>query len=200
MKGEDLFETPQHTFPMEFGLDDEGTNIKLAKEWLADKRKQPLEQLGNGQYTLYELPRAFILVDHEDPDQPKLVYAMQYKLAFHKFIGRQCAQQIAVWKDATATVTRGMANHIFTDHLLQRYKSVITDAMQTPDGQRFWDERISEAIADGYYVYYVNLLPVREILQLKNVNQYKQLRGNVDIWGDETKHQARRIIITTSPM
>jgi hypothetical protein len=200
MKVDELFETPQHTFPTEFGLDQDDTNTKLAKEWLADKRKRPLEQLGGGQYTLYELPRAFILVDHEDQHNPKLVYAMQYKLAFHRFIGRQCAQQIAVWKDPTALITRGMATHIFGDHLLSTYKTVITDSMQTPDGQRFWDERIAEALSVGLYVYYVNLLPHREIIAISNVAQYKQLKGSKEIWGDESKHRARRIIITTSPL
>lgn len=200
MKILDLFETPQHTFPTEFGLDDDVKNASVAKDWLSDKRKQPLEQFDGGRYTLYELPRAFILVDHSDNKTPKLVYAMQFKVAFHKFIGRQCAQQIAVWRDPTSLATKGLARHVFTDYLLQNYKTVITDSVQTPDGQRFWDERIAESLNEGMYVYYVNLLPTREIVNIESVEQYKKIKNSKEIWGDETKHQARRIIITTSPL
>ncbi len=201
MKILDLFESPpKNTFPTEFGLDDLKHNIKVARAWLKTKNKQPLESFDNGRYTLYEMPRSFILVDHQDPHEPKLVYAMQYKVAFHKFIGRQAAQQIAVWREATATVTQYISGRIFTDHLLANYQTAITDSMQTPDGKRFWDARIAEAINNGNYVYYVNLLPQREIIPITSISQFKQLTNDKQIWGDDQKHEARRIIITTKPI
>jgi hypothetical protein len=199
MKVDDLFETPMSIEPAEFRLDEPDRNAAVARDVLKDTRKRALEKFGNGEYTLFELPRAFALVRHEQEDL-RIVYYMQYKLAFHKFIGRQCAQQIAVWRDNADPFSSGIAKHLFFNYLLTNYKTVITDSMQTPDGQRFWDNRVVEALQQKLYVYYVNLLPVREITQIRDFLEYRQLKLNKQIWGDEQKHQARRIIVTTTPL
>jgi len=196
MRASELFESPQNTFPTEFGLDDADNNTKVTKDWLTDKRKQPIEKFDNGRFTLYELPRAFLLVDHEDQYNPMLVYSMKFTLAFHKFIGRQCAQQIAVWRDPTVMLSKDMARHIFQNYLLPKFKAVITDAKQTADGQRFWDERIAESIMLGQHVFYVSLIPNREIIKISTITDYRNLKIHKEIWGDPTKHQARRIIIS----
>jgi hypothetical protein len=70
----------------------------------------------------------------------------------------------------------------------------------TPDGQHFWDNRVADALQNKSYVYYVNLLPHREIIRITSLKQYDELANSKEIWGDGTKHQARRIIITTKQL
>jgi len=201
MKFADLFESPQYTFPTEFNLDDPQANIQTAKDLLSDKRKTPIAKSGqHGEYTLYELPRSFVLVDHSDEQQPKVAYVMKYKLVFHRFVGKQCAQQIIVWSNTKDPNTVNLAKDIFFNHLLANYKTVITDSNQTSDGQRFWDRRIVEALQQNLFVYYINLLPTREIVPITDYKQFQQLSNDKEIWGNDPKHQARRIIITTTQL
>lgn len=201
MKLEDLFETPQNIHDTQFGLNNEQRNVEITIEWLQDKRKVAIKHYDNGRYTLYELPRAFLLVDHNNKYRPRIVYAMMYEVKFHKFIGQQCAQQVAVWRDIDDKVTIGITTHIFYDYLLKNYHTVVTDAQQTQDGAKFWRIRISEALdMPGVYVYYVDLLPHREIIRITDKTQFEKLRKEKDIWGDQHKHLARRLIITTKPL
>jgi hypothetical protein len=196
---QNLFESPLLTHPQGFGLDDAEKNIKMAKEMLSNKNKTPIEKFGDGEYTLYELPRKYVLIDHSDKE-PKIIYLMQYEVNFHKFIGRQCAQQVIVWKNFRAPHTEDIAKNIFFNHLLQSYQTVITDSMQTPDGQHFWDNRVANSLQKGFYVYYVSLIPHREIVRIANLKQYDELANNKDVWGNEGKHRARRVLITTKQL
>jgi hypothetical protein len=169
----------QNTFPTEFNLDDLEINRQYAYQILKDSRKQPVDQLDHGKYTLYELPRAFVVIDHQVQDAPRVVYLMKYDIVFHKYVGRKCAQQLVVWRDATCVAVEGVARKIFVDHLMQNYGAVITDSRQTPDGQRFWNKRIAESMSAGYHVYYVNLMPDRVVIELKTIAEFRafQQRG-----------------------
>lgn len=197
MKITQLFESPQLTYPQEFGLDDDSYNLKLTRDILQNSKKQTLKKFGNDAFILYELGDRFILIDH-GLAIPRIVYMMQYKVTFHKFIGRKCAQQILIWRDLTIPDTKGIAEYIFFEHLLYKYKTVITDAVQTEDGKSFWDKRIGEAIQRKNCVYYVSLIPNREITRITSAAMFRKLRDDKQIWGDESKHMARRIIITES--
>lgn len=196
----DIFESPQMTFPTDFKLNDDKFNVDMAREYLHDKRKKILESGENGKYTLYEFPRAFVMIDHETKESPRIVYLMRYEVKFHKFINKQTAQQITVWRDTQHYITEGLAKHVFFNYLLHNYKAIITDAQQTDDGQKFWDKRILEALKNEKFVYYVNLMPDRELVKITNDAEYRKLVRNKEIWGDKQKHQSRRIVISDTEL
>lgn len=201
MKLEDLFESPERTWPTDFNLKNRPYNIKVTKQWLRKKNKQPLESFENGMYTLYEMPRSYILVNNKDPNAPFMVYMMQYQVNFHNRAWGPAAQQVAVWRDPFEKISRGVTERIFFDYLLQNYHTVITDSMQTPDGERFWEYRIGDAFdRTGVYVYYVSFIAPKEIIEIKNDQQLRDIANNKQIWGEAHANQARRIIITTKQL
>lgn len=201
MKLEELFESPQNTFITNFVLDDRRANALETKKLLDDSRKIPLAAFKNGTHTLYEIGHKFLLVDHTNPNIAYTVYYMKFEVKFNSFLDRQVVQQVMVWADPINSNSEGsIPKHIFFEYLLPRYKTIITDSQQTEDGQRFWGRRVANAFDKGLFVYYVNLLPNREIVQIKTVQEFKMLAQNKEIWGDEQKHQARRIVIASTPI
>ena len=190
-----IFESPKYTFPQEFNLDDESVNIKTGKELMNDSRKEAIKAIGD--YTLYAFPRAYALIHN---DSKYVAYLMKYEVNFHKFLQRQCASQVLVWRAPVRREAIDLARYIFWSHLLPSYKTIITDSVQTPDGERFWGNRLTEAFANGIYVYYVSFIPNREVIQIHNENEFLKIRTDKDIWGDESKHQGRRIIITSKEL
>ena len=194
MKLEGLFESPQYTFPQDFELEDFEFNKKQGAKILYG-RKTPIEAIGD--YTLYELPRGYALLHN---DTAYIAYLMKFNLDFFKFLQRQCASQVLVWRKVSIPESKDLAANIFFNHLLPKYQTIITDTSQTPDGERFWEARIAEAITKNFYVYYVNLLPNREVTRIHSWQELDKFKKDKEIWGDAAKHQPRRIIITTKEM
>jgi len=78
--------------------------------------------------------------------------------------GRHCIQ-IAGWR---RTAPPGMPRYTFYRHVLPIRGTVVADAKQMIDGERFWGDQVYEALEHGLYVYRVNLVqqlcsPIRSI-------------------------------------
>lgn len=86
-------------------------------------------------------------------------------------------------------------HHIFSLILFYpKTHTIVTDYLQTDERERFWGDRVGDALSEGKFVYYVNFLPQRVIQQ---VNSVRELRAIHDIvWGDHQKYRQRRLIIT----
>jgi hypothetical protein len=192
---QELFEMPQNVYPTEFDLTTPTKNKHFVDQFFATKKAVAIKQYGD--YTLYEAPRAYALIDN---DTKQVVYAVRFTLQNNTFIGHQCAQQVMVWRNTKVFETEGLAKEIFFNSLLQHYKVMITDSMQTEDGQRFWDKRILEALRMGLNVYYISLIPPREITKINNDREYQALASSKEIWGNDNKHQARRLVISSVPL
>ena len=193
----EVFESPQYTFPQEFGLDEPKQNITQTLSFLKDKNKTPIAKYSDGEFTMYEFPRMYLLVNHTDDYAPQTEYAMKFKLEFNKFLNRQTVQQIVVWRKLLSNFTNGLAKTIFLNELLPKYKTIITDAYQTQDGKRFWGNRIVEALGNGLFVYYINSLQPRTIKQTHSISELDNLVNNDKVWGDSQKFQAQRLVITS---
>lgn len=191
MKVDELFETPQYTFPQDFGLSDEIINRKEAQS-LLNKPKTPVESIGD--YTLYEFSRAYALISNEAPE---IAYIVKFQYDFVKFLNRKCVSQVLVWRNNNVPETRDLATRIFFDHILPKTKTVITDLHQTDDGKRFWENRVQDAFRLGYNVYYVSLVPNRELIRINTVKDFITMSKNKKVWGDLPVNQAKKIIITT---
>lgn len=198
LKEEELFEAPQELNATEFNLDDPKVNRRLAHDFThnGEKLEDVTERL-----SLWQRGRRIALV-LEDPGKPRsLIYYVQWKERFHKLIGHKAISQVAVWRDALDPRSKGIAAKIFWEHLLPIHEVMMTDTMQTPDGKRFWTNRVAEAFEHRLRVYYLNLLPApatgeRELIEIHDLQHFADLAREKDFWGREDLHQARKIIIS----
>lgn len=115
---------------------------------------------------------------------------------------KKCTQLI-VWRQIAGIhghVLSCFAREVF-NFLLQSYNVIITDEQQTPDGQRFWLDRIGEALVTAdREVYYVdlnelddNLVPV-----IERISSHEELMDNYcpKGWGADESHRNRAFIIS----
>jgi hypothetical protein len=185
----ELFEmAPQRVSPVTWNLDKPEVNARWAKDILDTRDKHAIPYHSKN-LTLYELKASYALIDNNDS---KLVYVMEYKLENVRFIQMTCASQLKVWRDATELASEGVTKLVF-GHLLSKYGAIITDSMQTADGQRFWDNRIAHALEHNF-VYYVNL-DTKELIKLDK-KEYKQMKLDKKIWGANKKYRDRRVVIS----
>ncbi len=107
----------------------------------------------------YVPPVGYRLVMSLDGKQCRLlkddITAYAVKIVTGKFVvpGKQHCTQVMVWRTFIAehqAALNGLAKLIFA-WLLETYEIVVSDNEQTADGRRFWEYRISEAIADPEY-------------------------------------------------
>lgn len=101
--------------------------------------------------------------------------------------------QIRVFRDSTNTKTKGIAEEIFWQHLLPMTGLIVTDQDQTPDGRRFWGNRIGEAFDLDLKVGYWNQNN-RQVLWFDNVDHYKIESDSLYKESDRS-FQAHRLII-----
>lgn len=196
MKLQDIFESPQYTFPTNFNFDNTEHNIKFTKNFLSDPRKKEIDKIGK--FRLYAFPNKYALISHDNESAPIMAYCMQYEVLHNNFINRTCVQQVVIWVDFHFQETEGLAKRIFFNHLLPTYNTISTDAVQTPDGERFWGRRIVDSFSLGYNVYYVDMMKTRDegIMKIDSISEYRELSKNTDIWGHSNAHKYRRIILS----
>jgi hypothetical protein len=195
-----ILESPQVAKATAFGLNDGTKKYILAQKYLNDKNKIAIEQYGNDEATLYELPYNYVLIKHPKNEEPYLIYMMQFKLI--QLFGRQCVQQTKMWRDNTEhLLTGGLATKIFFNHLLYKYQTAISDDMQTPDGSKFWVNRIANALTmKEFYVYYVHVKEPFETVEIKDANDLKNILTSKQPWGHTIDHAQRRFVITSKPL
>jgi hypothetical protein len=199
LKEELLFEMPKEINATEFNLDDEKVNHRVAVNFKYDG--ELLEDLGKG-LALYQRGSRIALVQESvgAGSLLSIIYYVQWKEIFHKFVGHQAISQVAVWADKNHPSSQGIASRIFWEFLLPIHDVIITDALQTPDGHRFWRNRVGEAFQHHLRVYYLNLMKStggvgRELIEIHDAAEFAKLAREKDFWGREDLHQARKIII-----
>lgn len=107
----------------------------------------------------YVPPQGYRLMMSMDDKQCRLlkgdITAYAVKIITGKYIvpGKTHCTQVMVWRTFMAEhqhALQGLARLIFA-WLLETYEIVVSDNEQTGDGRRFWEYRISEAIASPDY-------------------------------------------------
>lgn len=195
MKFNNLLESPQETFPTDFGLENETTNINLGKKLLGrDGGKTPVKRMDDG-HTLWEFAREYAIIRDADSH---IEYYMRFRFDEYQPLNRKCVWQVTLWRNPKRGFAAGTASAIFGD-LLSKYGTVITDAEQTPDGRRFWADRIESALTtSGLHVYYIDLANPSNPVEIKTRTDYNQMI-NAPAYGRAASFQDRRFIITTHP-
>lgn len=193
-----LFEMPKEMNATEFNLDDVKVNRRVTHDFTNNGEK--IENV-NDRLSLWQLGNRMALVV-EDPNRPlHIIYYVQWKEIFHKFVGHKAITQVTVWADKLDPRSKDIAQKIFWEHLLPIHQVLMTDALQTPDGQRFWRNRIAEAFEHHLHIYYLNLMQSaggveRELVEIRDLQHFADLAHEKKFWGLEELHRARKIIIS----
>ena len=173
-------------------LDNEETNKEMYRELTKKSTKKEILNLApNGQ--LLWIGHKIFLVDH---DNQRIDYYMQYEIQ-HIF-KIKTVTQIAIWTEYMSRY-RDMPNgervskYVFFNILLPLADAVVTDALQTDDGRRFWINRVTESILASLHVYAV-FKDKNRIYKVDNLEMLRKLKD--DIWGDEKAHVNRKLFIS----
>lgn len=187
-----LLESPQSIEPSSFGLSNVQVNISQANKILTNKK---LKQIGTiKDLPLYKCGNTYAIIEYDGGDhtKPMIRYYVQYVTNWLSLIKHQAIQQVLVWRSGGYY---GIASQVFFDYLLKETGCLVTDAFQTPDGERFWNDRINDALVRGLFVYYIDILaPNRVVKQLHSMNDLSSIQQIA--WGDDQRKQEKRIIIT----
>ena len=107
-------------------------------------------------------------------------------------------RQVLVWRNQGAPEAAGFAQHVFFDMLLPRYKALISDVMQTRNGQSFWQYALQHALRKGHHCYFLDNRVgqvLHPLLSVQDVVKFKY-----DIWGKTKDHQNTFAVISTKDL
>jgi hypothetical protein len=77
---------------------------------------------------------------------------------------------------------------------------MITDKQQTPDGKRFWERRIIQALDDNCFVYYCDKSQDKNDLQnIANADDFFEIFEPLG-WGNDKAHQHKLFIISLTQL
>lgn len=193
-----LIEVPQRIEPDEFNLNDVEHNRLLCKQLLKGyKLKLVNIDFENGS-KLYNTKREIFLENNG-----LILYYVKYDINTYKLIKYPVISQSILWKTKGRGFNSdliGLPTKVFFDILLPKTGVIATDKQQTILGERFWYERINQAFSKNYYIYYLNLLYPQELSQIKDYDNFESLMDNKEIWGNDNKHQSRKIIISKNKL
>lgn len=193
-----LSESPQFIDDTNFGFDIEQTNIHLTKEII--NNYTVLGKSKFRRFTIYLFSNKIMLVDDANPDSPKTVYYVQFEKHHSDILNRDYIEQVVLWSDTSDVDVRGVSETLFFDNLLPKFRTVVTDKLQTKAGNRYWDLRISDAFRRGADVYYFDATGPTSIVKIKDDNDYQLLKRSKDIWGYTKDHADRLLAITLDPI
>lgn len=154
-----ILEAPQSIGPTEFNLDDRAINrafaakqMRRVTEVIEDTPDYQLARTGDGRH-------GWILLYNKHDKTAD--YVVQYETRNWNLLPPTVTQCV-LWRDAGSAFVRGITVRVFFDYLLQHHPAIMSDRLQTQDGNRFWITRMVDAIARNFRVGVVDL-PRRKI-------------------------------------
>jgi hypothetical protein len=166
----------------DFGLTDIDFNTELNDKFLKSKKTKTLKIYPDHGYKLCQYRNKIFLSDGF-----KILFYVQYIEKWIPFIKITAISQIRIWRSSTIGIPN-LPSYIFFNHIFPIKKIIATDIEQTTDGQRFWYDRISQALEMRLHVYYVNILALnRELIEIKTFTEFLKLAEEKKIWNSEAK-------------
>lgn len=139
------------------------------------------------------------LIDRNDYNNPRIAYAVDIELTNEKIYHKSCTQVIVWASPRNEELLVGFPRKVF-NHLLQEYVIMITDKQQTPDGKRFWERRIIQALEDNHFVYFCDKnkaeLNLQEIINEDDFFETFEPIG----WGDDKVHLHKLFVISLTKL
>jgi hypothetical protein len=183
---------PQYVGKTDFGLKDPGKNLKMYRNL---EKKNGILLKDFGEYQLLKYPTYIAMIQ---PESKHISYLVNFerKIVF----GKKAITQILLWRErpnqflANLTIDNmKLTAYVFFKILFAESECIVTDAMQTMMGKEFWDDRISDAWAYGYPIYYINQNS-KERIKLTPEN-FEEVSLENKIWSEEDGSLAKKIAI-----
>lgn len=183
---------PMNVDKTDFGLKDPAKNLGMYRN-LEKRKGTVLKDFGD--YKLFEYPTYVALLK---PETKHVSYVVQFETK--RILGKKAVTQILLWRErpnqfiANLTI-EGMklTSFVFFKVLFAKHDCIVTDSMQTLMGEEFWKDRIADAWAYGYPVYYVNQVTQEKILLTPK--NFDTVNVTYQIWGDKEVSKAKKIAI-----
>ncbi len=174
----------------DFKLEKFSDNLESTKIFLT---RQP-ETLVIGKWNLLKAGNTIRLIE-----EGETLYHVKFEIKSKKFWNcpRQ-AIQVEVWRQVgSGEITHGLAKSVFFDYLLDRYGAIVCDYLHTEHGKRFWLDRLTEALQGGYEIFYGDY-GTRNLTKIQNKRELME-SDVAQCWGEDTKHEHRRMAIISIP-
>lgn len=179
------------------------SNKTQAKRFLA-KYSKPYSVEGitlpeNFELKINKKKNAIRLLDRTDFDNPRIAYAVDIEVTDEKINHKSCAQVIVWASPENEELLIGFPRKVF-NHLLKKYVIMITDKQQTPDGKRFWERRIIQALKDKHFVYFCDKSEGKKELQrILHQDDFFETFEPLG-WGNDKAHQHKLFIISLTEL
>lgn len=192
MKIEDiLIETPLNIENIDWHyLNDDVKNREMYRIFAIKKFKKVVEQV-NSVATIYRDGSQYFCLDTE---LKRITYYMKFEVGNNGKIGDYVWQSL-VWRDFTIRYLSTIPQKMFFKYLLPKFGCILTDSEQSWDGRRFWALRISDAFTMNLNVYFYNF-DGHKLVKMNNINDFRQVQAQYDVWGGNDKHRMKRMVIT----
>jgi hypothetical protein len=172
----------------DFGLDNPKINRTIAKQCF-DTKVSELDEL-NPDTTKYHCLKS--RKDHDvtisliDRETKTLVF-YSYLIEVNNPDGPGYGiTQISVWRATSDTNTVGMANRVF-NYVLDKFGTVISDDIHTPEGKEFWKRQMIDADSKSYPLGLINdETGVTDWKQSESVQDW--LKDRDEAWGWDKSH------------
>lgn len=196
----ELTEAPQQIQPLKLNrLENPRENIKLAKKIIKYSPEAKLLEITSTGIKLFELVAN---KEHEifaiDDDGPQIAYYVRFEVQAADFIDLDWVTQVLVWKSTILSPkSEGLAKYVFFKYVVPLTGTVVSDGLQTPDGERFWKYRIPDAFTSSKYKVYLLNFNDKTVRRIKTINDYKKLiYTDKDPWGPTGYHKGLRLAIS----
>jgi hypothetical protein len=124
-------------------------------------------------------------------------FMLQTKNKFIPAIREPVVIMEGIWRNSSLAV-RGMPTIVMFGVLLPKHTVVLSDSKHSPDGRRFTENRMVEAINKGLFVYALQTMGPRWIKQLKSAIEIDNFKDQ--IWGEDKKFTTVLVVISNNPL
>lgn len=173
-------------------------NKKIFKNITQYSPKAKIVQTFETGIKLYQLDKGRETEFYGIDDEEQLVaYYMRFEIQNSDFVDVDWVTQVMVWRGhLTANKTKALAEKVFYDFVLDKFGVAVSDGEQSPDGERFWKQRIIEAFANPTLKVYILNFHEKKCKRLLKTEYIKVLNTPNDPWGNTAWHKGVRLAIS----
>ena len=193
-KSQTLVASPLEIDDLDFGY---GKSEFNHKEYLKNRESSRLIHSFTDQLGLYKAASDHFFVF--DDSKKTILYSAKYGVI--SFLGYRFVVQKQIWRSPVLTQKlEGMSipTYVFFKHLLPMADGVgiVTDAMQTASGKRFWFDRVAQAFEQKLNVYLMDRTNKTKI-KIRNFDEFEAKIEDEKTWAsDDNSSLNRRVVIS----
>ena len=118
------------------------------------------------------------------------VRVIHYKIT-GKLVRSTCGQ-VSVWRNQLDKATVGLPKWMFASFLKEIYGCIVSDKVQSTEGETFWDHRIDEALMSGKKVYVLDIEEKHHTLQVEDFATLETTRDMNKYYTEDQDYSGER--------